>query len=84
VREGSVFRDEDIVVDKLRDGLMEMSRKRAYENITLIRELGRRKTAEFVQKWLTQTFSDGTAYHVEVNFVDESRIPERRAVEPIQ
>lgn len=84
VREGSVFRDEDIVVDQLRDGLMEMSRKRAHENIALIRELGRRKTAEFVEKWMSQTFSDGAAYHVEVQFVDERRVPEQRHVEPVQ
>jgi hypothetical protein len=83
VREGSVFRDEDIVVGKLREGLMEMSRKRAHENIALIRELGRRKTAEFVQKWMTQTFSDGASYHVEVQFLDERRSPERqRQIEP--
>jgi hypothetical protein len=82
VHEGSVFRDEDIVVDLLRQGLMEMSRKRAHENIALIRELGRRKTAEFVQKWMTQTFSDGAAYHVEVQFLDERRAPERRQIEP--
>jgi hypothetical protein len=84
VREGSLFRDEDIVIDKLREGLMEMSRQRARENVALIRELGRRKTAEFVQKWLTQTFSDGNAYHVEVYFPGESRKPERRTVEPVK
>ena len=84
VREGSLFRDEDIVIDKLREGLMEMSRQRARDNVELIRELGRRKTAEFVQKWLTQTFSDGTTYHVEVVFADESRAPEQRAIEPVR
>jgi len=84
VQEGSLFRDEDIVVDKLREGLMEMSRQRARANIPLIRELGRRKTAEFVQKWLTQTFSDGNAYHVEVHFAGEPRTPERRTVEPVK
>ena len=84
VREGSLFRDEDIVVDKLREGLMEMSRQRARDNIGLIRELGRRKTVEFVQKWLTQTFSDGTDYHVEVYFARETLPPERRTVEPVR
>jgi hypothetical protein len=71
VREGSIFRDEEEVLEKLRDGLMEMSRRRARDNIALIRELGRRKTEEFVQNWLAHTFPDGHAYHVEVRFTDE-------------
>ncbi len=71
VREGSIFRDEEEVLAKLRDGLMEMSRQRAEENIELIRELGRRKTQEFVEKWLAHTFDDGTSYGVEIRFADE-------------
>ena len=71
VREGSIFRDEEEVLEKLRDGLMEMSRRRARDNTALIRELGRRKTEEFVQNWLAHTFPDGHAYHVEVRFADE-------------
>jgi hypothetical protein len=71
VREGSIFRDEDEALEKLRNGLMRMSRQRARHNIELIREMGRRKTEEFVHNWLTHTFSDGDVYHVEVRFVDE-------------
>jgi len=71
VREGSVFRNEEEVLKELRDGLMEMSRQRAKENIELIRELGRRKTKEFFQKWLAGTFSNGADYQVEVVFRDE-------------
>ena len=80
VREGSVFRDEEEGLRKLRDGLMQMSRQRAKENIELIRELGRRKTKEFFQKWLAGTFDNGAQYQVEVVFSDElppGPVPER-------
>jgi hypothetical protein len=50
---------------------MEMSRQRAQENIDLIRELGRRKTREFIENWMSQAYDDGKAYSVEVRFADE-------------
>jgi hypothetical protein len=75
VREGSIFRNEEEVLDKLRAGLMEMSRGRAKDNIELVRELGRRKTAEFVNNWLKSSFQDGESYHVEVRFADEVATP---------
>ncbi len=71
VREGSIFRDEEEVLATLRDGLMEMSRQRAEEGIDLIRELGRRKTREFIENWLYQAYDDGTSYSVEIRFADE-------------
>ena len=64
-------RGAEEVLAKLRDGLMEMSRQRAKENIELIRELGRRKTKDFFQKWLSGTYSNGADYQVEVIFRDE-------------
>jgi len=75
VREGSIFRNEEEVLDKLREGLMEMSRQRAKGNISLIRELGRRKTEEFVDNWLKHTFHEGASYHVEARFTDEAAAP---------
>jgi hypothetical protein len=71
IREGSIFRDEDEALEKLRNGLMRMSRQRARHNIELIREMGRRKTEEFVQNWLAHTFSDADVYHVDIRFADE-------------
>jgi hypothetical protein len=85
VREGSIFRDEEVVLDKLRAGLMEMSRRRAKDNISLIRELGRRKTAEFVDNWLKHAYQDGASYHVEVRFADEVTVPPVvKEVEPVR
>jgi hypothetical protein len=44
---------------------------RAKENIQLIRETGRKQTADFVEKWLSKSFTDGKQYPVKVYFPDE-------------
>lgn len=71
VREGSVFRDEGLAVDNLRAGLTEMARVKARQNVALVREVGRRKTEEFVLTWLVRGFSDGGSYRARVVFADE-------------
>lgn len=75
VRSGSVFRDEEEALTKLQEGITALARRRARENIELVRELGRRKTEEFVTHWLVQAFSDGASYRVEVAFADEGPRP---------
>lgn len=71
VREGSLFRDEDLVLASLKSGLTEMSKAKARQNVALVRELGRRKTEQFVEKWLVARFSDGAAHRARVVFPDE-------------
>lgn len=71
VRESSIFRDEDAAIDNLKRGLTAMSAARTEEQRPLVRELGRRKTEEFVENWLVRSFGDGRDYHVEVVFIDE-------------
>jgi hypothetical protein len=71
VRAGSLLRDEDLAIEKLKEGLTAMSFARAQEHVSLVRETGRRQTEEFVANWLAQSFGDGGAYHVEVFFADE-------------
>jgi len=71
VREGSVFRDENLALDSLRAGLTEMARTKARQNVALVREVGRRKTEEFVETWLVRGFSDGGTYRARVVFADE-------------
>ena len=41
------------------------------ENISLVRETGRKQTAEFVETWLARSFTDGKRYPVKVYFPDE-------------
>jgi hypothetical protein len=75
VRESSLLRDETAALAKLKEGLTRMSMGRARENLELVRELGRKKTARFVSTWLIQAFGDGGDYAVEVRFADEERGP---------
>jgi hypothetical protein len=74
VRSGSVFRDEDLALENLRHGLGELARARASENVALVRELGRRKTEEFVRTWLLSRYEDGSAYQIDVVFSDETPV----------
>ena len=71
VRAGSLFRDEATALARLKAGITEMSRRRARENIPLVRELGRRRSEEFIRTWLARGFSDGEDFQVDVVFRDE-------------
>jgi len=76
VKSGSVFRDEALALENLKRGLGELSRARAGENVALVRELGRKQTAEFVRTWLLSRYDDAPSYHIEVTFADEVPIQE--------
>lgn len=69
--EGSVWRDESAVRDRLRESLTGTLGKRARSNEKLVREIARQKVAEFVEKWIVEKFGDGKDYKVKVLFPDE-------------
>lgn len=71
VRAGSVFRDERLVQERLRDQLTTLAILRARQHVPFVRETGRRKVEAFVETWLVQRFSDGQAYRARVRFADE-------------
>ena len=71
VRESSLLRDETAVLETLRAGLTRLSRERALDHISLIRETARRQTEEFVATWLSGAFGDAASYRVEVVFPGE-------------
>lgn len=71
VREGSLLRNEEEAMARLKSGITWMSVARARENIGLVRELARRETRRFVEAWLKPSFGDGDHYVVEVVFADE-------------
>jgi hypothetical protein len=71
VRSGSVFRDEGEALERLKQGLTAMAERRADDNVALVREVGRRKTAAFVEQWLARGFSDAKSHQVVVIFADE-------------
>ncbi len=57
--------------EKLKQSITSLVRMRAKENLPLVREIGRRQTAGFVEHWLLKNFSDGKEFHVNVYFPDE-------------
>jgi len=75
VREGSVLRDEQLVVDRLRSEMTPLLEWRARAHVPLVRETGRRKVEAFVETWLVQRFSDGKEYRAHVVFADEPPVP---------
>jgi hypothetical protein len=75
VREGSVLRDEQIVVERLRSELSGLVAMRARQHVPLVREPGRRKLEGFVETWLVQRFADGGRYRARVRFADEPSEP---------
>jgi uncharacterized protein with FMN-binding domain len=71
VTAGSVFRDEALVQERLRDELTALALLRASQHVPLVREAGRRKVEDFVEGWLVQRFSDGNGYRAHVRFAGE-------------
>ena len=51
---------------------------RAKDNVALVKETGRKQTIEFVERWVANSFTDGTNYHVKVYF------PGENATTPVQ
>jgi hypothetical protein len=71
VREGSVLRDEDVALGRLRSELTPLLERRARQHLPLVREAGRRKVEAFVETWLVQRFNDGGDHRARVFFADE-------------
>ena len=74
IADRSMLRDEEQALDNLRRGLSELSKMRAKENVALVRELGRKKTAEFIRNWLLASYDDAASYRIEVTFADETEV----------
>ena len=61
--------------EKLRASLSGALSERAQRNTRLVREVGRQRLTEFLQKWLVEKFSDGGQFHVKVIFPEERPAP---------
>ncbi|HXG47219.1 MAG TPA: hypothetical protein VNO52_06320 [Methylomirabilota bacterium] len=72
IRKGSLFRDTAEAMENLKQAITMLTRLRARENIRLVRETGRRQTAEFIERWLARQFADGAQYPVKVYFPGEA------------
>lgn len=77
--EGGVWRNDSGARERLRESLSAALVERAAKNAGLVREVGRKRLAEFVEKWLAEKFSDGARMRVKVVFPDERPIsPEQK------
>jgi hypothetical protein len=72
VRKGSLLRNTVEAQENLKKSITFMTHQRARENIKLVRETGRRQTAEFVERWLAKNFADGKNHRVKVYFPGEA------------
>ena len=84
VKTGSLLRDEAPALEALKQGLTRMARRRARENVPLIREIGRREVEDFVEAWLIGRYLDGDDYKVKVFFPDEKLPAELQATPPVE
>ena len=57
--------------ENLKQSITSLVALRAKENIPLVRETGRKQTAEFVERWVANSFTDGTNFHVRIYFSGE-------------
>jgi hypothetical protein len=73
--EGSIWRDESAVREKLRQSLSAALKDRARTNEPLVREIGRQRCTEFFEKWLASNFHDAANLRVKVIFPDERAAP---------
>jgi hypothetical protein len=72
VRKDSLLRDTKTAQENLKKSITSLAERRAKENVSLIRDTGRKQTAEFVEKWLAKSFTDGKGRPVKVYFPDET------------
>lgn len=81
VREGSLLRDESVVLEQLRRELTGRAAARAQDNAALVRDTARIQIELFVRGWLIEAFGDGGEHSVDVRFPDEptSEVPFVRA-----
>ena len=70
VRKGYVKTSE--AQENLKKSVTSLVSLKGKENIPLVRETGRKQTAEFIEKWLAKSFTDGNKYAVKVYFPDET------------
>lgn len=70
-KRGSVLRDEAAVRKALQTGLSGLLDQRAREHLPLVRETGRKATAEFVRNFLVSNYDDASNLEVRVRFADE-------------
>ncbi|HVM47740.1 MAG TPA: DUF4230 domain-containing protein [Candidatus Acidoferrum sp.] len=72
VKKDSIIRDTQAALEELKASITWMVNQKARQNISLVRETGRKETQAFVETWLAKSFADGRKYAVTVRFRDET------------
>jgi len=72
VTKGSIFRNEQIVLDQLKTSIMDYLRMRAQENINLIKENGKKEIEAFILKWITTHYQFKDNIKVQIEFSKET------------
>jgi hypothetical protein len=60
--------------ENLKRSITSLVALKARDNTALVQETGRKQTADFVERWVANTFDDGTNFHVKVYFPGESPV----------
>jgi hypothetical protein len=71
VKKDSIIRDTQSALEQLKASITWMANQKARQNISLVRETGRKETQAFVENWLAKSFADGKKYPVVVRFRNE-------------
>lgn len=71
VKQDSLVRDSDAALEALRRLLTDLARRRAEDNVDLVRDTGRRQLEEFVRAWLVRDYEESKRLRIEVRFADE-------------
>ena len=72
VTQGSIFRNEQMVLDQLKTSIMDYLRIRAQENINLIKESGKKEIEEFISKWITTHYQFKDNVKIQIEFSKET------------
>src|SRR3989339_454791 len=68
VTKGSIFRNEQVVLDHLKTSIMDYLKVRAQENISLIKDSGKKEIEEFILKWITTHYQFKDVLKIQIEF----------------
>jgi hypothetical protein len=78
VKDGSIFRDKDAAIERLKKEMPGLARTIASEKIPLIREVARRETRTFIENWVVKIMFKDFEFkpHVQEVFFPDETVPD--------
>ena len=71
IKKGSILRNSQSAMDQLRKGISDLVVQKAQDNTALVKELGRKKTEDFIRTWMGGAFPQTGPLVVKVMFEGE-------------